>query len=71
MKTFSSEILFQCFLLFLQMIEEAELEWIFLHPLPRTEIEVSDSVFRHKNNLTWHATANYLYITMVSLWIYS
>ena len=52
-------------------MNDAADKWMFLHTLPRTEIEVSDEVFDHPNSLTWVSSNNKIWITMVSKYNYS
>ncbi|KAG8223572.1 hypothetical protein J437_LFUL003036 [Ladona fulva] len=47
------------------LVDDAAVNWIFLHDLPRTPTEVTDYVFCHrKNSLVWEAAENHFWVTM-------
>ncbi|KAK6622363.1 hypothetical protein RUM44_002174 [Polyplax serrata] len=48
----------------MEMLKNADSEWVLLHTLPRSRAEVTDDVFYHENNLSWKSSANYLFVAM-------
>ncbi|XP_069695756.1 ornithine carbamoyltransferase, mitochondrial-like [Periplaneta americana] len=47
-----------------EVVNEAAEDWVFLHNLPRSNEEVTDEVFGHKNSMVWQSTRNYMWMTM-------